>query len=77
MEKHYASIWEPIADVIGDQEAPVHGQNRRTWSEYDNRSRPDCRDADVVKLHPSTLPGSSASRNPGLKKESLSSFKSR
>ncbi|MEH6636841.1 MAG: AMP-binding protein [Halioglobus sp.] len=38
MEKHYASIWESIADVIGDQEALVHGQNRRTWSEYDNRS---------------------------------------
>ena len=38
MEKHYASIWESIADVIGDRDALVHGQNRRTWSEYDDRS---------------------------------------
>ena len=38
MEKHYASIWESIADVVGDQVALVHGQNRRTWTEYDDRS---------------------------------------
>lgn len=38
MENHYATIWESIADVIGDQEAIVQGTTRRTWSEYDERS---------------------------------------
>ena len=38
MEKHYATIWESIADVIGDRDALVHGENRKTWSEYDERA---------------------------------------
>ncbi|MAI25837.1 MAG: acyl-CoA synthetase [Myxococcota bacterium] len=38
MEKHYATIWESITDVIGDREALVHGENRLTWSQYDNRA---------------------------------------
>jgi acyl-CoA synthetase (AMP-forming)/AMP-acid ligase II len=55
MEMHYATVWESIADEIGDRTAIVHGPIRRTWTEYDDRSarlagafvagglRPDCK----------------------------------
>jgi fatty-acyl-CoA synthase len=35
---HFASVWEAIADVIGDETAVVHGNTRRNWSEYDERA---------------------------------------
>lgn len=38
MEAHFASLWESIADAIGDQPALVQGAQRRTWSEFDDRS---------------------------------------
>ena len=38
MEMHFASVWESIADVIGDETAVVHGDIRRSWSEYDERA---------------------------------------
>ncbi|MCP5069425.1 MAG: acyl-CoA synthetase [bacterium] len=38
MEMHFATLWEGIADRIGDAEALVCGQSRRTWSEYDDRA---------------------------------------
>ena len=38
MELHFATIWEAITDVIGDETAVVHGDLRRTWSEFDERS---------------------------------------
>jgi len=38
MEMHYATLWESIADAIGDREALVCGSTRRTWSEYDDRA---------------------------------------
>jgi len=38
MEMHFASVWEAIADVIGDETAVVHGDTRRTWTEYDERA---------------------------------------
>jgi len=38
MECHYATIWESLADSIGDREAVICGEDRRTWSEYENRS---------------------------------------
>ncbi len=38
MEMHFASVWEAIADVIGDETAVVHGNTRRNWSEYDERA---------------------------------------
>lgn len=38
MEMHFATVWESIADVIGDTEALVHGDTRRTWSEFDDRA---------------------------------------
>jgi fatty-acyl-CoA synthase len=38
MEMHFASVWESIADVIGDETAVVHGDTRLSWSEYDERA---------------------------------------
>jgi fatty-acyl-CoA synthase len=38
MEDHFATIWESIADVIGDEVAVVNGTTRRTWTEYDDRA---------------------------------------
>jgi acyl-CoA synthetase (AMP-forming)/AMP-acid ligase II len=38
MELSFATLWEAISDQIGDQEAVVTGTNRRTWTEYENRS---------------------------------------
>jgi fatty-acyl-CoA synthase len=35
---HFASVWESIADAIGDQTALVNGSVRRSWSEYDDRA---------------------------------------
>lgn len=38
MDMHAASVWESIADVIGDAPAVTHGDTQRTWSDYDNRA---------------------------------------
>jgi fatty-acyl-CoA synthase len=38
MDLHYATLWEAIADSIGDQEAIVCGDQRRTWSQWDDRA---------------------------------------
>jgi fatty-acyl-CoA synthase len=38
MEMHFASVWEAIADEIGDQTAVVHGAVRRSWTEFDQRA---------------------------------------
>jgi fatty-acyl-CoA synthase len=38
VELHYATLWESIADAIGDREAVVTGTLRRTWSEYEDRA---------------------------------------
>jgi fatty-acyl-CoA synthase len=38
MEMHFATIWESIADRIGDRPAITHGRTTRTWAEYDNRA---------------------------------------
>jgi fatty-acyl-CoA synthase len=38
MELHFATVWEAITDEIGDTTALVHGDVRRTWSEFDERS---------------------------------------
>jgi fatty-acyl-CoA synthase len=38
MERHYATLWEAIADRLGDREALVCGATRRSWSEYDARA---------------------------------------
>ena len=38
MELHFATVWEAITDQIGDVTALVHGDVRRSWSEFDDRS---------------------------------------
>jgi len=38
MESHYATLWEAVADAIGDREAVVCGDVRRSWSDYEARS---------------------------------------
>jgi 3-oxocholest-4-en-26-oate---CoA ligase len=38
MESHYATLWEAVADAIGDREAIVFGDVRRTWSDYEDRA---------------------------------------
>ena len=38
MEKHYATLWESIADVVGDREAIVCGDRRVTWNDYEQRA---------------------------------------
>ncbi len=38
MELHFATVWEALADEIGDVTALVHGDTRRTWAEFDERS---------------------------------------
>jgi fatty-acyl-CoA synthase len=38
MDPHYATLWEAISDVIGDEEAIVTGPVRRSWSDYEDRA---------------------------------------
>ncbi|NMD25190.1 MAG: AMP-binding protein, partial [Actinobacteria bacterium] len=38
MEFHFATIWESLADVLGDHTAVVHGDKRYTWAQYDERA---------------------------------------
>ncbi len=38
MEMHFATVWEAIADTIGDHVAVRHGDVARTWSVFDDRA---------------------------------------
>jgi len=38
MEFHFATVWESLADVLGDRTAVVHGDRRFTWTQYDERA---------------------------------------
>jgi 3-oxocholest-4-en-26-oate---CoA ligase len=38
MEFHYATIWESLADAVGDAEAVVQGDRRYSWAEHDERA---------------------------------------
>ena len=38
MEAHYATVWEAIADTIGDEAAIVQGPVRRTWRDFEDRA---------------------------------------
>ena len=38
MEFHFATVWESLADELGDLTAVVHGERRFTWHEFDERS---------------------------------------
>ena len=38
MDLHYATLWEGIADEIGDRDALVTGETRRSWTQYEDRA---------------------------------------
>ena len=38
MERHFATVWESVADVVGDEVAIVQGDVRRTWRDFDERA---------------------------------------
>jgi len=38
MEHHFATVWESLADVLGEHTAVVHGDRRFTWTQYDDRA---------------------------------------
>ncbi|MBA3281161.1 MAG: AMP-binding protein [Acidimicrobiia bacterium] len=38
MERHFATLWESVADVVGEEVAIVQGDLRRTWHDFDDRS---------------------------------------
>ncbi len=38
MERHFATVWESVADVVGDQVAIVQGDLRRTWQDFEDRA---------------------------------------
>lgn len=38
MEESYATLLEVVADIFADSVAVVHGENRRTWAELDERA---------------------------------------
>ncbi len=38
MQAHYASIWESIADRMGDADAIVQGSHRLSWRDYEARA---------------------------------------
>jgi len=38
MERHLATVWESVADVVGDDVVVVQGDVRRTWTEFDDRA---------------------------------------
>lgn len=38
MDMHFATFWEQIAITIPDKPALIHGQVRRSWSEYNDRA---------------------------------------
>lgn len=35
---HYATLWESIADVIGEEPALAHGDLERSWGDFDDRA---------------------------------------
>jgi fatty-acyl-CoA synthase len=38
MHVHFANVWGAIADEVGDRTALVHGDDRRTWRQYDDEA---------------------------------------
>jgi len=38
VEAHLATLWESFADIIGDRDALICGDSRRTWQVYDDRA---------------------------------------
>ena len=63
MEMHFATVWESLADVIGDAPAIVQGDRRYDWSTFDGES---ARFAGFLRTHgiggPATTPGATQAK---------------
>lgn len=57
MEFHFATVWESLADSIGDRTAVVHGEKRFTWSQYDERAARMAAAFDAAALGPNSKIG--------------------
>ena len=57
MEFHFATVWESLADSIGDRTAVVHGDKRFTWSQYDERAARMAAAFDAAGLGPNSKIG--------------------
>jgi fatty-acyl-CoA synthase len=55
VEMHLASIWETIADEVGDEPALVHGDRRVTWREFDDRAARLCNGLAAAGLRPGSV----------------------
>ena len=38
MERHFATVWESVADAVGEQTAIVQGDVRRSWHDFEDRA---------------------------------------
>ena len=57
MEFHFATVWETLADAIGDHTAVVHGDRRFTWAQYDERAARMAATFDAAGLGPNSKIG--------------------
>jgi 3-oxocholest-4-en-26-oate---CoA ligase len=57
MEMHFATVWESLADAMGDESALVHGDVRRTWTEFDERAARLAGAFDAAGLRPDSKIG--------------------
>ena len=57
MEFHFATVWESLADTIGDATAVVHGDHRFSWTQFDDRSARIAAAFDGAGLRPDSKVG--------------------
>ncbi len=57
MEFHFATVWETLADTIGDHTAVIHGDKRFTWAQYDERAARMAATFDASGLGPNSKIG--------------------
>ncbi|MEM7139991.1 MAG: AMP-binding protein [Actinomycetota bacterium] len=57
MEMHFATVWEGIADRIGDRPAITQGTTTRTWAQYDDRAARIAAAFDAAGLGPDSKVG--------------------
>ena len=57
MEMHFATVWESLADALGDHPAVTHGALTRSWTEYDERAARFAAALDAAGLRPDAKVG--------------------
>ena len=57
MEYHFATIWETLADTLGDRTAVVHAGRSYSWTEYDDRAARVAAAFDAAGLGPDSKIG--------------------